>query len=223
MKTLCALVHLWAGTALAGGTIAGTISFSGAAPRLETLDRRSDPYCPGAEVTDPTVTLSRDGKALANVVVRITEGAPAAAAPAEPLTIDQQGCMYTPRVQAGVLGQRVQVKNGDGTLHNVHGYSGSKTVFNQAQPPGSKPLLKELKKTTVLTLKCDVHAWMAAYVVLSSNAFFATTGSDGAYVINDVPPGRYTIEAWHEKLGTQSAEITVEEGKAVDPRLGFKG
>ncbi|MBK7859701.1 MAG: carboxypeptidase regulatory-like domain-containing protein [Archangiaceae bacterium] len=223
MKTLIALVHLWASTAHAGGTIAGTVSFSGAAPKHKALDRKADPYCAGTNVADPTVTVSKDGKGLANVVVRIKVGAPAAAPPAEPLTIDQQGCMYTPRVQGGVLGQKVQVKNGDGTLHNVHGYNGTKTVFNQAQPPGSKPLLKELKKTEVLTVKCDVHAWMAAYVVLSSNTFFATTSADGTFAINDVPPGRYTVEAWHEKLGTRSAEITVEEGKAVDPKLAFQG
>ncbi|MBI3183436.1 MAG: carboxypeptidase regulatory-like domain-containing protein [Myxococcales bacterium] len=211
---------LVSGAAFAAGSIGGTVSFTGAPPKVEKLNRKSDPVCAKVEMDDPTITLSKDGKALANVLVRITKGAPDGKAPAEAAVINQKDCMYDPRVQGAVEGQKVQIKNSDGTLHNVHAYAGQKTLFNQAQPPKAKDIEKDLKGD-VIRLKCDVHPWMTAYVLLSKHQFFATTGADGKFEIKDVPAGTYTVEAWHEKLGSQTAEVKVEDGKAADPKLAF--
>ncbi len=213
---------LVSGAAFAAGSIAGTVGFSGTAPKPTKLDRKSDPICAKTEKMDETVTVSKDGKALANVVVRISKNAPAGAkAPATPITIDQHECTYSPRVQAAMEGQKIQIKNSDGTLHNVHAYAGTKTLFNQAQPPKSKDIEKDAKGGDVIKLKCDVHPWMTSYIVVSKHPYFAVTDADGKFEIKDVPAGTYTVEAWHEKLGTQTAEITVAEGAAADPKLTF--
>jgi plastocyanin len=223
MNSLLATGALLASSAaFAGGSIAGTVAFNGTAPKMEKLNRKADPVCAKTEANDETVLLSKDGKAVANVVVRITKNAPAGGkVPAEPVTIDQKECLYHPRVQAAMEGQKIQIKNSDGTLHNIHAYAGTKTLFNQAQPPKSKDIEKDLKAADVMKLKCDVHPWMTAYVVLNKNPYFATTNTDGKFEIKDVPAGKYTIEAWHEKLGTQTAEVTVEDGKAADPKIAF--
>ncbi len=219
---VASIAVLASGKAFAAGSIAGTIGYTGAPPKAEKLNRKSDPVCAKTEVVDPTVTLSKDGKALANAVVRITKNAPAGGkAPAEPVIIDQQQCMYSPRMVCAVEGQKMAIKNSDGTLHNVHAYSGTKTLFNQAQPPKSKDIEKPAKDGELIKLKCDVHPWMTAYIAVTKHGFCAVTDADGKFEIKNVPPGTYTVEAWHEKLGTQTAEVKVEDGKAADPKLSF--
>ena len=207
------------GAALANSTISGTIAFTGTPPAAEPLKRNSDPVCAKKQMNDESV-LVKDGK-LANVVVRLTN-APAGKAPEAPVVIDQTDCMYRPRVVVAVEGQKVEVKNSDGTLHNVHSYAGSKTLFNQAQPPKSSPIVKEIKADAdVVKLKCDVHPWMTGWVAFSKSPYFAVTGEDGKFELKNVPPGKYTLEAWHEKLGTQTAEVTVGDNKTAEVKLSF--
>jgi hypothetical protein len=209
---------------LAAGRIAGTVEYAGK-PVAAAAITRSDPQCK-LPLTDPTVTLSKSGHGLANVVVRVVKGAPDAAVPTEPVVVRQQDCMYAPRVQGAVKGQRIVVKNADGTMHNVHAFIGledKKTLFNVAQPPGAKDVEKDSKGTVgVVKMKCDVHTWMRAYVLFNENAFFAVSDNEGRFALEGLPPGPYTLEAWHEKLGALTAEVVVEEGKAVDPKLSFR-
>ena len=212
------------GAAFAGGTIAGTASFSGTPPKPQKLNRKSDPVCAKKEMNDETILLGKDGKSLENVMVRVTKGASAAAAKPQAgnVLVDQKDCMYRPRVQGAVEGQKIQVRNDDGTLHNVHTYEGTKTLFNQAQPPGSAPIEKPLPKSAeTIKLKCDVHPWMIGYVVVNKNPYFAVTKDDGKFEIKDLPAGTYTIEAWHEKLGTKTQEVTVSEGKTATAKFEF--
>ncbi len=213
---------LLSGAAFANGSISGSVGYTGAPVKMEKLNRKSDPVCAKKDFNDEATLLSTDGKALANVVVRITKNAPAGGkVPATPVVIDQQDCMYHPRVQAAMEGQKINVKNSDGTLHNIHAYNGTKTLFNQAQPPKAKDIEKDVKGAEVVKVKCDVHPWMTGYVVLNKNPYFATTDASGKFEIKDVPAGTYTVEAWHEKLGTKTAEVKVEEGKPADPKLSF--
>jgi hypothetical protein len=128
-------------------------------------------------------------------------------------------------VQGALEGQKIEFKNGDQTMHNVHAFSGTKTLFNAPMQPKAAPLDKEKEVkgvTGVVKLQCDVHPWMKGYVVYDKTPLFAVSKADGTFEIKDVPPGKYTIEAWHEKLGTQTAEVTVEEGKPADPKIAFK-
>jgi len=213
---------LCAGAAFAAGSVKGTISYTGAPVKAEMLKRKGDAFCAKKDFADETVLLSKDGKALANVLLRIKNAPAATAAPTAPVVVDQQDCMYRPRVQGAVEGQKIEFKNDDQTMHNVHAFSGTKTLFNAPQQPKAAPMDKEAKATDVVKLQCDVHPWMRGYVVYSKSPLFAVSKADGTFEIKDVPPGKYTIEAWHEKLGTQTADVTVEEGKAADPKISFK-
>jgi plastocyanin len=215
-------VALSAGAAFAAGSVKGTIGYTGAPVKAEMLKRKGDAFCAKKEMADETVLVSKDGKALANVLVRIKNPPAGAKAPAEPVVVDQQDCMYRPRVQGAMEGQKIQFKNSDGTMHNIHAFAGTKTLFNAPQQPKAAPMEKEAKATDVVKLQCDVHPWMRGYVVYNKSDLFAVSGADGTFEIKNVPPGKYTVEAWHEKLGTQTAEVTVEEGKPADPKLSFK-
>src|SRR5262245_43437828 len=189
--TVLAALSLAASPAFAGGTIAGQVTYSGPAVKADKIERKSDPFCAKTDAFDETILLGKDGKSLQNVVVRLKNG-PAAAIPAQPVTVDQSGCAYRPRVQGAVAGQKIEIRNTDPTLHNVHGYQGPKTMFNQAQPPKAPAIAKSLPaEGDVVKLKCDVHSWMVSYVVVSKGPF-GTSGEDGAFEIRDVPPGKYT-------------------------------
>ena len=136
------------GAAFAAGTISGVVTFDGTAPKPAMIKRTSDAFCAKSakEMPDPSITV-HDGK-VENVVVRVIKGAPDTAKPAaEPVIVEQKNCNYSPRVQATTEGTKLEIKNEDGTLHNVHSYEGTKTLFNQAQPPHSKPLEEEVPKT----------------------------------------------------------------------------
>ena len=219
--SIAGAMMLVSGIAFAAGSIEGTALFSGTPPKPQKLNRKSDPVCAKKDFNDESILLGKSGKELQNVLVRVKDG-PAGKAPTDDVLVDQKDCMYRPRVQGGVVGQKIQVKNDDGTLHNVHSYEGTKTLFNQAQPPGSAPIEKPLPKVDDLVkLKCDVHPWMAGFVVLNKNPYFAVTKEDGTFTIKDVPAGTYTIEAWHEKLGTKTQQVTVTEGKPAVAKFDF--
>ncbi|MFP2933908.1 carboxypeptidase regulatory-like domain-containing protein, partial [Pyxidicoccus sp. 3LG] len=185
------------------------------------LPASNDPACEGMSTKDASV-LVKDGK-LANVLVRIRGSVPGAVAtPTAPVTVDQSKCTYLPRVQGAVAGQPVVFKNSDGTLHNVRGVVGKKAAFNIAQPPSGAPVMKPIPPDAeVLKLKCDVHPWMTAYVVTNPNPFFATTGEDGAFTLQGLPAGTYTVEAWHETLGTKTAEVSVKDDAPAEASFTF--
>lgn len=221
-RLIASLATLLASGAFAAGSIEGTVSFSGTAPKPQKLNRKSDPVCAKKDFNDESVLLSSNGKALQNVLVRVKDAPAPAKMPTEDVKIDQKDCMYRPRVQGAVAGQKIKVQNDDPTLHNVHTYEGTKTLFNQAQPPSSAPIEKPLPKADdVVKVKCDVHPWMSAFVVLNKNPYFAVTKDDGSFQIKDVPPGTYTVEAWHEKLGTKTQKVTVTEGKPAEAKFDF--
>jgi plastocyanin len=197
--------------------ITGLVKLSGTPPEMALTKRDADPFCAKTPMKEEEVVVGAGG-GLKNVVVRITQGVtghyepPATIAP-----LDQSACMYRPRVQAIVAGQMVSIRNGDLTLHNVHGYKGASTLFNQAEIPGLPAITRKLGDPgDVLKFKCDVHPWMTGYIVVSDNPFFAVSGDDGHFRIGDVPPGKYTLTAWHERYGTKTTDITVAADKPTE-------
>ncbi|HEY0706960.1 MAG TPA: carboxypeptidase regulatory-like domain-containing protein [Polyangia bacterium] len=215
----------WTSAALAaGGSVTGTVKLNGKAPEPAPLNMKSDPFCAKQpQGRDEEVVVGKGGE-LKNVVVRIAKGVKAPpAAPSTPAVVDQAGCVYNPRVVVAQAGQQVEIRNSDQTMHNVHTYKGTATLFNLAHIQGTPPHKKKFPTVgDVIKFKCDVHPWMTGWVLVTDNPYFKVTGADGKFDLTGVPAGTYTLEAWHEKYGTQTKEITVADGKPVDLKLEFK-
>ncbi|MEI7706220.1 MAG: carboxypeptidase regulatory-like domain-containing protein [Deltaproteobacteria bacterium] len=192
------------------GDLRGVVRFQGAPPALAPIETTKERAVCGDSVPDEAVQAT--GGMLRNVVV-VVKGAPAP--PPGKGVLDQRTCRYVPHVQALPVGSTLDVVNGDPTLHNVHGYLGQATAFNLAMPSKDARLSRQLKKPGLVVVRCDVHAWMSAYVwVVEGPA--GVTGADGAYAIPGIPPGTYEVTAWHEKLGERQGKATVPaEGAAV--------
>jgi plastocyanin len=132
------------------------------------------------------------------------------AAPTTPVELDQKGCVYVPHVVTVMVGQELKAKNSDGFLHNVHGLAKDNGEFNfPQQQKGQENKIDATKAAETYKVKCDVHPWMSAWAAVLTHPYYAVTGKDGKFSIPNLPPGTYEIEAWHEKLGTQKASVTV--------------
>jgi len=210
-------------TANAGG-VNGSVTYAGADTDT-VIAMNADPVCASLHQTpvDTNEIALKDGK-LGNVFVYVKSGLEGKSfpAPTEKKEIDQVGCQYTPRVLGVQVGQPVTIKNTDATLHNVHALPTSNTEFNQAQPQGLPPFDKTFDKPEVAVhVKCDVHPWMTSWVGVVDNPYYAVSGDDGGFSIKDLPPGKYTLEAWHEKLGTKTQEVTIAPNQTVDVTFAF--
>jgi plastocyanin len=198
------------------GTIKGHVRLTGKLPGNPIIRMGMDPMCSkmnaGKRVIQQYFVATIDGS-LANVFVRLKGNVPQTPIPSQPVVIDQQACVYTPRVVGARVGQTVQVKNSDMLLHNVDASSGKNNGFNVAQPrAGLVYEFKPKNEEIMLHLKCDVHNWMNAYVGIVTNPYFAVSNTMGTFEIDRVPPGTYMLEAWHERFGLISKPVTVKAG-----------
>jgi plastocyanin len=206
------------------GVVKGTVIFEGEPPERAKLKRDTDPYCAKVDKLAEDVVVTK-GK-LKDVLVRVKVGGlPAVTTPPAPAVIDQKDCMYTPRVLGLVAGQKIVVKNSDGTFHNVHGTIGGKLAWNKPSSPNDPGLtLDGAKPGDVIDVVCDVHPWMKSFAVVTDHATFAVTGEDGAFELKGLPPGSYTLEAWHPTLGTKTLEVKIGKGAkgTVTARFSYK-
>jgi plastocyanin len=198
-----------AGDVKDGGSISGTVKFKGTAPAPKKLDVNKDKeVCAKTPKTDQSLIVNNGN--LANAVVTITDIQKGKKIELRKVTLDQNGCEYKPHVLAFPAGSSVEILNPDGILHNVHSYSKVNSPFNQAQPKFKKTLDVKIEKPEVIEVKCDVHGWMHGWLVATENPYFAVTDNSGAFKLPDVPPGNYTVEVWHEKLGKNTQKVTVK-------------
>jgi plastocyanin len=209
---------------LGSATVTGEVTFVGTPPANPAIDMREEPKCRADYKTmphEPFVVVNPNGT-LANVFVYVRSGLPAGAQyppPATPAVIDQHGCMYHPHVFGIMVGQTLQIKNSDPLLHNIKALAKKNRPFNISQPEAGMTTDRTFTTPEVmLPFECNVHSWMNAYAGVLPHPFFSTTGTDGRFTISHLPPGTYTIEAWQEKYGTQTATVTVQgsETKTID-------
>jgi len=156
---------------------------------------------------------------LQNVIVFVSDGLSGSFdSPTQPALIDQKGCMYQPHVLAVRAGQPLEVVNHDPVIHNIHPMPANNREWNKAELPGTTVDESFPREEVAIPVKCNVHPWMRSYVAVFKHPYFMVTGKDGSFDLSNLPPGTYTIAAWHEKLGTQTAKITIgaNETKAVD-------
>ena len=206
------------GIIYAEGSITGAITFEGKAPKMKPLRLDADPICVANNEIAPKKEwlILDENKGVKNVLVFVTEGLNIDySPPEEPVVIDQKGCIYSPHVLGIMAGQQLDILNNDGTLHNIHALPKVNKEFNKAQPRSKKKLSVKFEKPEApFKVKCDVHPWMGAYIGVFDHPCFAVSGDDGTYIISDLKPGEYVIEAWHEKLGSQTANVTVSDSAA---------
>ncbi len=207
-----------------GATITGKVKFTGTKPANPRIDMSEEPQCKAKYQTPPTaeaVVVNANGT-LANAFVYVKAGLPAGAkyqAPATPVVIDQDGCRYKPHVFGLMVGQTLEIRNSDPLLHNIKAKATKNRPFNISQPTAGMKTTRTFSASEVMvSLECNVHGWMNAYVGVLPHGFFGVTGTDGSFSIKNLPAGTYTIEAWHEKYGTQTGTVTVAgaESKTQD-------
>jgi plastocyanin len=208
-------VVAWPGVASAASTITGTITFAGKVPNLKPLAMDADPACAkkhSKPVLAEMLALG-SGNTMGNILVWVSKGLPAGKTfpvPKTPVTLDQRGCIYVPHVMGIMVGQQYRILNSDGILHNIHTLPKINRSFNRAMPATLKETSTTFEKPeAVFNIKCDVHPWMSAYIAVFTHPFFSTTATDGKFTIAGLDAGTYEITAWHERLGTQSASVTV--------------
>jgi hypothetical protein len=210
-----------------GAGIQGTAKLEGPAPKRYPLQMQADPKC--AAMHDGKTVLAEDTLVdaeggLANVFVWVENPPPGTyPAPAAPVRLEQHGCLYTPRVQGILVDQKLEIVNGDDTLHNVRALAEKNRPFNIGQPPATAPRIKTFTVTEAgLKFKCDVHPWMFAYLFVMDHPYFGVSGPDGSFTLPALPAGTYDLVAWHEKLGEQKAKVTVGGDGAGTTAFVFK-
>lgn len=215
------LIGVLAATSISNAAdITGTITLTGTPPaEVPITPILNDPYCGPLYKETPTTHFYVVGPhgEFGDVVVSLKDAngnaitGKSTGASAPPLVLDQKGCMYIPQILAAQTGQKIIVKNSDQTFHNVHIIDNTgATLHNDAQVAGGPDLTYTFDKPQMfMKFQCDVHLWMHAWVSLFDNPYFAVSGTDGKFVIKDVPPGKYTIVADHRKLGEQTQTVEV--------------
>ena len=212
--------------AAGSATVTGIVTFRGEVPKLRVISMSADPACASQHTEPPRSELLvlGEGDTLANVFVKVASGLPDREwpTPSEPAVLNQKGCRYDPHVLGVMVRQPLKVLNSDGLLHNVHALPKTNKSFNMAMPASRTEAVETFNQVEdMFTIKCDVHPWMNAYVGVLSHPYFSVTGNDGAFTISGLPSGTYEIEAWHEKLGTRTATVTVADGATESVSFTF--
>jgi plastocyanin len=207
------------------GSITGMVRFEGTAPAAQPITMDSDPYCEKQPPNTTETVVVGEGSALQNVFVYVKDGLGDRAfpVPTTPVVLDQKGCRYTPHVLGIQVGQTLEILSSDNTLHNVHALPQQNREFNMAhQLAGIKHTHVFTAKEVMVPFKCDVHKWMNAYLGVLDHPFYAVTSGNGRFELKGLPPGTYTVEAWHEKLGTQTQVVTIGDKQTSDIAFTFK-
>ena len=204
-------------TAQGGGTIEAEVKYAGP-PQVEKLKVNKDTEKCGTEALIEKIVVGGN-KGLANAVVSLPEAK--GGATAKKITVDQHGCKFVPHVSAMTPGE-MDLKNSDDILHNIHTYSTANPSINKAQPKFKKVMAEKFDKPEIIKLTCDVHSWMLGWVAVMPNPHFGVTDANGVTKIENVPPGKYKVDVWHETLGKQTKEVEVKAGQTAKVAFELK-
>ncbi|HTR22007.1 MAG TPA: carboxypeptidase regulatory-like domain-containing protein [Gemmatimonadales bacterium] len=219
-----ALLVLAATRPPAAGTVSGTVTYTGTPPKMKPIDMAKEPSCAKQHAT-PVMTenvVTGPNNALGWVVVYVSAGDQGSAAATTAVRYDQKGCQYVPHVAVMQTNQPLEIYNDDQTSHNIHPLAKDNAEWNKSQPPGAPPIHATYDKPEFIPVKCNVHPWMHGYFIVLSTSHYAVTGEDGAFTLKGLPPGKYTLTAWHERFGTQTQEVTVGDGATPPVKFVFK-
>lgn len=207
-------------------TVHGVVKFEGTLPKATRINMSADSSCsklhPGGVMPDDLVEDENGG--LENVIVFVSQGLEGRTfeQPAQPVVIEQKGCMYVPHVVAMRANQTLEVVNSDKTVHNIHPMPSNNREWNKAQPPGT-PLEETFTREEIaIPVRCNVHPWMRSYIAVFKHPYFSVTGRGGSFDLKALPPGTYTLEAWHEKLGTATQKVNIEANQTKSIEFVFK-
>lgn len=198
------------------GTISGKVTYTGTLPRIRPIDMSKEPSCVAQHPTPVTTedAVTGPGNGVRYVVVYISAGDQGAPAATDTVRYDQKGCQYIPHVAVMQVHEPLAVFNNDPTSHNIHPLARVNPEWNKSQPKGSPPIRTSWEQPEFIAVKCNVHPWMHGYFAVLATPHFAVTDASGEFSIAGLPPGKYTVTAWHERFGTQSQEVTISGSEA---------
>jgi plastocyanin len=209
------------GAAVSAGTIKGNVRYAGPPLEKKKFPVTIDQYLCGKEKDAGDLVLSSTS-GISNAVVSLQDVAPGAKSPSTAMRVkmDQKQCVFLPRVVVVPVGGTVEFLNSDRLLHNVRGSGKENPPFNRAQPH-ARSIAIQFKSPEVLRVDCDLHSWMRGWIVVAEHPFYAVTNEEGEFVLENVAPGKYTLQVWQETLGTVTQEVTVtgESTHAVTVRM----
>ncbi len=206
------------------GTISGRVSFDGTLAKPRTIDMSMEPICAkqyAKPAATETVVIGPEN-ALENVVVYVSAGAPDEPPPAQPVVLTQKGCRYEPHVLTFQVNQDFEIVNDDQTSHNIHPLPSNNREWNKSQPPGAPPIEDKYARSEFISVKCNIHPWMKGTMAVMKNSHYSITSGDGEFKLPNLPPGNYTITAWHESYGEQMQEVSVTGSEAKTVNFVFK-
>jgi plastocyanin len=230
VKTLFAatLLGIFGSTSAAAGEggVAGNVTLQGQHLKAKVINMSSEPGCAKSYSTPPTTedVVVGEGGGLKNVVVYVSAGAPQQSGPSpQPVSVMQKGCRFAPHVVVMQANQEMRVVNEDATTHNIHPLATVNREWNKAQPPGTPPLEETFAREEFISVKCNIHSWMHSYFVVLKTPYYSVSNESGAFALENLPPGKYTITAWHEIYGKQTQGVTVSGGETQALNFVFKG
>jgi plastocyanin len=209
------------------GTVTGRVRFTGKRPVPKVIDMSEEPACVEAhhgKAYDESLVVNKTGS-MANAFIYVKSGLEGKTfeTPATPVTIDQSGCWFRPRVVGIQTGQFLKVINSDPVTHNIHPMAQVNREWNHSQGAGDPPIdRKFIKPEIMIRVKCNIHSWMHAFIGVLDHPYFAVSKDDGSFEIQNLPPGTYTIAVWQEKLGTQEQQLTIPPHGNAEANFTFK-
>ena len=215
--TVTAAAFVERARAQGGGTIEVEVRYQGA-PVVEDIKVNKDVEVCGKEKKIEKIVVGPN-KGLLHALAWVTDAK--GPTTSKPVSLDQKGCEFHPRVLAMMPGE-IDILNSDGILHNIHTFSTANPTINKAQPKFKKVLKEKLEKPESVRVQCDVHSWMQGWIAVVPNPFFGVTDDRGATKVENVPPGKHTLEVWHPLLAKQTKEVEVKPGQTVKVAFELK-